>query len=243
MRIGNPATLWCHVKGFSLSNFSWAKIVDSKNIRHLKNKGSFTFVNSTYAKMSLDFTSVTREDNGTYECNAIESIGGMSEYIQMIVTEVPEVKVDDVRPVGNDSVYLSWTVYDGNDRSRSASDQPVQITSRLHSGIYSFPLWPRPLRYIRELRHRQPRHRPGVRDRVFPQYTVMFSQPQQFADTLKECHLRMFTNKKSSCLISELEKNRTYRFTIRVTNTIGVSLPAVSNWVTTFDKGRIFNYQ
>lgn len=115
VNLSQPATLSCDVEGYDLSGFKWTKINASKNGTDLKNRDSHFNITESHVKMYLNLTSVTREDNGTYECRAMDDVGQMKNHTFLIVTEKPEVKITELMPVGTDKVYLEWEIDNGND--------------------------------------------------------------------------------------------------------------------------------
>ena len=74
-----------------------------------------TKVNETYVQLKLNFKSVTRKDNGTYTCLAHDYSTTLREEVHLFVIEVPQVSIDFMKAVGAGSIFLNWTVNDGNE--------------------------------------------------------------------------------------------------------------------------------
>lgn len=115
VNLSSQATLSCHMQGYPLANFSWIKIGVPEITESLKNLSSILPVNETHFTTSLNFTSVARKDNGTYECQATDYNGVIKSQRPLVVMEVPQVKIEVTKAVGAGSVYLNWTVIDWND--------------------------------------------------------------------------------------------------------------------------------
>lgn len=109
------ANLTCHVHGYPLSNFTWLKGNDIKSNENLKNQSIVTQVNETYVIMTLEFQLLSRKDNGTYICEAYDNNGIISAYRNLFVMDMPKVNIDFVKAVGAGSIFLNWTVDDGNE--------------------------------------------------------------------------------------------------------------------------------
>ncbi|XP_024944758.1 tyrosine-protein phosphatase 69D isoform X2 [Cephus cinctus] len=112
-RVETAATLTCHFHGYPLSNFSWSKNDDDNN-EHLTDLMSVANVSENDVALTLEFKSLTRKDNGTYECRAYDYNGPVSGYRHLFVIDVPQVNIDFIKAVGAGSIYLNWTVNDGN---------------------------------------------------------------------------------------------------------------------------------
>ncbi|XP_015176074.1 PREDICTED: tyrosine-protein phosphatase 69D [Polistes dominula] len=115
IKVLESANLTCHVFGYPLSNFSWFKGNDTETNEHLKNHSTVTHVNETYVIMTLDFKDLSRKDNGTYVCQAEDNKGTISAYTNLFVIDVPKVSIDFIKAVGAGSIFLNWTVDDGNE--------------------------------------------------------------------------------------------------------------------------------
>ncbi|XP_043676393.1 tyrosine-protein phosphatase 69D-like [Vespula pensylvanica] len=115
IKVSESANLTCHVFGYPLSNFSWLKGNDTKTSENLKNHSTVTHVNETYVIMTLEFKILSRKDNGTYICKAQDNNGIISAYRHLFVIDVPKVSIDFIKAVGAGSIFLNWTVDDGNE--------------------------------------------------------------------------------------------------------------------------------
>lgn len=109
------ATLFCHVVGYPLTDFTWGKIGDSVTNQIPIDRTKFVRLNEFEGTINLKFTNVSRKDNGTYECRARDCSGTISSRSSLIVTEVPQVKINVAKVVGARSVYIQWAADDGND--------------------------------------------------------------------------------------------------------------------------------
>ncbi|XP_012253102.2 tyrosine-protein phosphatase 69D isoform X2 [Athalia rosae] len=115
VKLNEAANLSCHVEGDPLTDFTWIKTSDPGSVKHLADLSSTERLNDTFVIMSLNFSSATRKDNGTYECRANDIANTISDYRSLIVTEIPQVMINFAKAVGVDSIYLNWTTYDWND--------------------------------------------------------------------------------------------------------------------------------
>lgn len=111
--------LTCDFYGNPLSNFSWSKNNDSDNFERLRNLTSWTQVNETHVKLTLSFKSPARQDNGTYICSVQDFYGVVTAERHLYVIDVPLVNIEFVKAVGADSIFLNWTVNNGNEPIQS----------------------------------------------------------------------------------------------------------------------------
>ncbi|XP_014611442.1 PREDICTED: tyrosine-protein phosphatase 69D isoform X2 [Polistes canadensis] len=147
-KVLESANLTCHVFGYPLSNFSWFKGNDSKTNEHLKNHSTVTHVNETYVIMTLDFKDLSRKDNGTYVCQAEDNKGTISAYKNLFVIDVPKVSIDFIKAVGAGSIFLNWTVDDGNEPikqyliryMKNGTDRFLFYKEQIGGGISSYVL-------------------------------------------------------------------------------------------------------
>lgn len=143
-----PATLMCHIYGDPLQNFSWTKGNDSENEGFLKEHTTVKKVNETYVQLNLNFRSVTRKDNGTYICLARDYSTRLSAQVHLFVIEVPQVSIDFMKAVGAGSIFLNWTVNDGNEpieryfiqNLKKGTDQWQYNMEKIGGGITSYVL-------------------------------------------------------------------------------------------------------
>lgn len=106
----------CHIYGEPLSNFSWSKGNDTDdNLERLKNMTTFVQANETHVVLTLTFKSATRKDNGTYTCRARDYYGSVSADRHLFILDVPLVSIDFLKSVGEGSIFLNWTVNNGNE--------------------------------------------------------------------------------------------------------------------------------
>lgn len=104
-----------------LENPGWTKIgdpnyIDHSSARTLESNTIDEWMGVIEKKTYLVFYNVSQGDNGTYECRARNMDRRVVDRKHLIVTEVPEVKIDFANAVGAGRVYLNWTIiYDGND--------------------------------------------------------------------------------------------------------------------------------
>ncbi|XP_034937017.1 tyrosine-protein phosphatase 69D isoform X2 [Chelonus insularis] len=110
----SPAILSCHIHGFPLSNFSWVKGNNFESAEDLKERSQVSKVNETYYILTLNFSRVYRNDNGTYSCLAYDYNRLVSGLRNLFVVDVPQVNIDFMKAVGADKIYLNWTVNNGN---------------------------------------------------------------------------------------------------------------------------------
>ncbi|XP_076237870.1 protein tyrosine phosphatase 69D [Calliopsis andreniformis] len=142
------ANLTCHIHGYPLSEFTWLKGNDSESAEHLKDLTSITQINETYTVLTLEFSSLARKDNGTYICKARDYSGEVSAYRHLFVIDVPKVSIDFMKAVGAGSIFLNWTVNDGNEpiknyviqHVKNGSDQYHFSTEQIGGGNSSYVL-------------------------------------------------------------------------------------------------------
>lgn len=115
VKLDGSANLFCNAQGYPMSNFSWVKISESDDSKDLENMTEVLVANDTSVTMILNFTSVSRKDNGTYECRVKDHKHILSNRTSLVVKEVPQVVIDFLKAVGANSVYLNWTVIEHND--------------------------------------------------------------------------------------------------------------------------------
>lgn len=115
VKAGEAVNLTCDVYGDPLTDFSWSKSNDSDNPDRLKNLTSWTQVNETHVKLQLAIKSASRKDNGTYACQARDYYGPVSTDRHLFVVDVPLINIDFLKTVGAGSIFLNWTVNNGNE--------------------------------------------------------------------------------------------------------------------------------
>lgn len=107
--------LTCEFYGDPLSNFTWSKNNDSDNFERLRNMTTWLQVNETHVSLTLTLKSAGRKDNGTYTCSAEDFYGVVTAERHLFVIDVPLVNVDFIKAVGAGSIFLNWTVNNGNE--------------------------------------------------------------------------------------------------------------------------------
>jgi protein-tyrosine phosphatase len=138
----------CHIHGYPLSQFIWLKGNDSDSSEHLKNFTSVTQINETYTILTLEFKSLARKDNGTYVCQANDYNGIVSASAHLFVIDVPKVSIDFMKAVGAGSIFLNWTVNDGNEpimkyfiqHMKNGTDQRQYYAEQIGGGNSSYVL-------------------------------------------------------------------------------------------------------
>lgn len=149
MKVLEQAILTCHIYGDPISNLSWSKGNDSDNQGYLKDHMNVTRVNETYVQLTLNFLSVTRKDNGTYNCHAQDySKRSLTAEVHLFVIEVPQVSIDFMKAVGAGSIFLNWTLNNGNEpiqryfiqNLKKGTDQWQYNKEQIEGGITSYVL-------------------------------------------------------------------------------------------------------
>ncbi|OXU25361.1 hypothetical protein TSAR_005640 [Trichomalopsis sarcophagae] len=111
----NAVNLTCHFYGDPLSDFAWSKSNDSDNSERLKNLTHVQQINQTHFILTLSFKSAARKDNGTYTCQARDYYGPVTAERHLFVVDVPLISIDFLKTVGAGSIFLNWTVNNGNE--------------------------------------------------------------------------------------------------------------------------------
>ncbi|XP_012216219.1 tyrosine-protein phosphatase 69D isoform X2 [Linepithema humile] len=147
-KVTEAANLTCHIHGYPLSQFTWLKGNDSESSEHLKNLTVVTPINETYAVLTLEFKSLARKDNGTYVCQANDYSGMVSAAAHLFVIDQPQVSIDFMKAVGAGSIFLNWTVNDGNEpiqkyfiqHMKKGTDQRQYYAEHIGGGNSSYVL-------------------------------------------------------------------------------------------------------
>ncbi|KYN41587.1 Tyrosine-protein phosphatase 69D [Trachymyrmex septentrionalis] len=147
-RVSEAANLTCHIHGYPLSQFTWLKENNSESSEHLKNLTVVAQINEAYAVLVLEFKSLARKDNGTYVCQANDYNGIVSALTHLFVTDVPKVSIDFMKAVGAGSIFLNWTVSDGNEpikkyfiqHMKKGTDQRQYYAEQIGGGNSSYVL-------------------------------------------------------------------------------------------------------
>ena len=114
----STASLHCSAQGYPAPNISWT--LHGRPIEPHPNKVEMKVSQDATSTVSkLQFKSVVRSDNGTYLCHATNIAGSESKPVSLFVQTKPEVAIDFALGVGNGSIYLNWTLNNGNLAVRS----------------------------------------------------------------------------------------------------------------------------
>ncbi|XP_033338390.2 protein tyrosine phosphatase 69D isoform X1 [Megalopta genalis] len=147
-KVSESTNLTCHMHGYPLSQFSWTKKNDSESTEYLKDYMTVTQINETYIILTLEFTNLDHKDNGTYICKARDYNSEISAQRHLFVIDVPQVSIDFMKAVGAGSVFLNWTVNDGNEPIRAyfikhmknGTDQAQYYLEQIGGDISSYVL-------------------------------------------------------------------------------------------------------
>ncbi|KAJ8667803.1 hypothetical protein QAD02_009466 [Eretmocerus hayati] len=115
VKASDAVNLTCDFYGEPLSNFSWIKSNDPDHSERLKNMSSWVQVNETHVLSTLSFKSAMRKDNATYICEAHDFNGAVTAERHLYVVHAPLVSIDFLKSVGAGSIFLNWTVNNGNE--------------------------------------------------------------------------------------------------------------------------------
>ena len=107
------ATLHCSAKGYPPPDIIWS--FKGEIIIPELNQVIVTYSNRTISASSkLEIIDAHRSDNGTYVCHTSSTVGKDSKSVDLFVKTKPEVFIDFALGVGNGSIFLNWTLDDGN---------------------------------------------------------------------------------------------------------------------------------
>uniref|UniRef100_A0A1A9VMX8 protein-tyrosine-phosphatase n=1 Tax=Glossina austeni TaxID=7395 RepID=A0A1A9VMX8_GLOAU len=119
-KIGNAVTLFCVVHVYPQNDtlhqqLKWLK--DENSFSFLDQSSNLKKINATHVNHTLELTEVYKKENGSYACVVFEADGNevARKNIALLVMDVPQVRIDYVKAVGESKIYLNWTVNDGND--------------------------------------------------------------------------------------------------------------------------------
>ncbi len=111
------AVLSCSAKGYPPPNITWSRSGDP-DAEVIETQVNKVIINQqkgvTSATSKLEISNTQRIDNGTYVCHASSSSGKDSKAAALHVVTNPKVTIDYALGVGNGSIYLNWTLDDGN---------------------------------------------------------------------------------------------------------------------------------
>lgn len=126
IRVGldKTATLFCYIEVFPLPSAEellqemlYFRRDDDLDVSSLRNATKVTLVNQSHVNVTLTVPHAQKRDNGTYLCVATSPLAtkpDLSQEVTLLVLDVPQVRIDLVRAVGMDKIFLNWTVNDGN---------------------------------------------------------------------------------------------------------------------------------
>lgn len=125
VRVGmdKPATLFCYIELFpipstddQLHELIYFRREDDLDGSSLRNATKVSVVNQSHVNVSLTISHAQKRENGTYLCVAQNTKTGqdLTREITLLVLDIPQVRIDLVRAVGMDKIFLNWTVNDGN---------------------------------------------------------------------------------------------------------------------------------
>nr|CAD7592685.1 unnamed protein product [Timema genevievae] len=109
---GHPAKLLCKFKGYPIDDIEWEKIGDVLTTEKLETTKK---IDTIFIESELTLNSTSRKDNGTYRCTAVGSQGKSSSTSVLYVRSEPQVNIDFVKAVGAHTIFINWTVNDGNE--------------------------------------------------------------------------------------------------------------------------------
>ena len=117
------AELFCYIEVFPLPSaldqlheMIYFRRDEDSDATSLRNATRLTVVNQSHVNMTLSVPHATKRDNGTYLClmNNPKTQQDLLHEITLLVLDVPQLRIDLVRAVGMDKIFLNWTVNDGN---------------------------------------------------------------------------------------------------------------------------------
>ena len=109
----DTAFLHCEAVGYPAPNISWTLRGDA--IESKANKFDITrSTGSTSSSSTIKLTNAGDSDNGTYVCHATNNAGDDSKPVALKVQTKPKVTIAFALGVGKDSIYLNWTLNNGN---------------------------------------------------------------------------------------------------------------------------------
>ncbi|CAG9763906.1 unnamed protein product [Ceutorhynchus assimilis] len=107
--IYKTVNLKCLIDGYPIDSVNWFK--DSNMLPN--DMWNITNVNLTVVESILRIQA-TKNDNGTYLCQAKNELSSANASTAILVLDKPQVTIDVIKPIGTNKIFLNWTVNDGN---------------------------------------------------------------------------------------------------------------------------------
>lgn len=127
VRVGldKSATLFCYIEFYpiptgdsqdALHDILYFRRDEESDATSLRNATKLSVVNQSHVNMTLHVQHAAKRDNGTYLClmNNPRLQQDLLHEITLLVLDIPQLRIDLVRAVGMDKIFLNWTVNDGN---------------------------------------------------------------------------------------------------------------------------------
>lgn len=113
VKVHNEAILYCLFEGYPLSNLTWQKDDDVNSIDQLSKYTTITVLNESRRNVSLRLNELNKKHTGNYSC--ISGNDDAAQQIELLVLDKPQITIDFIKALGTNTIYLNWTVNDGND--------------------------------------------------------------------------------------------------------------------------------
>nr|CAD7424727.1 unnamed protein product [Timema monikensis] len=98
-----------------VAKFSKTLLLQHVGLPVAKRLESTKKINTIFIESEITFNSTSRKDNGTYRCTAVGPQGKSSSTSVLYVRSEPQVNIDFVKAVGAHTIFLNWTLNDGNE--------------------------------------------------------------------------------------------------------------------------------
>ncbi|XP_044765827.1 tyrosine-protein phosphatase 69D [Coccinella septempunctata] len=103
--------LHCTIQGYPIDEIAWFK-----NGQMLeRDSWKVESLNQTVKNTTLEISSVSKNDNGTYMCFASTNVESTNRTTMILVLDKPLINIDFIKSIGIGKIFLNWTVNDGND--------------------------------------------------------------------------------------------------------------------------------
>ena len=113
LNVTDSATLRCTAQGFPRPDIQW--VFEERIIQPENGKIVIDYINdTTSASSSMILKNVERRDNGSYICEASNSYGRAVSTAVLYVHSRPEISIISALGISDDSLYLHWTLKNGN---------------------------------------------------------------------------------------------------------------------------------